>query len=177
MFSLEKRRLRGDHIALYNYLKGGYSEMGIGLFSQEEKCQQNFNPGYEESRLQAAQGTIGDEEIKSSHGKKDLGVLLDERLNMSQQCALSAQKAICVLGCIKSSMASMSREVSLLLCSGETPPAVLLPALGSPAQDGDRPVGAGPEEATKMITGLEHLSFQERLREFRLCDGALSNLI
>jgi len=54
---------------------------------------------------------------------------------------------------------------SPLLYSGESPPGVLRSVLEPSAQERHGPVGAGPEEATEMIRGVEHHSSEERLRE------------
>ncbi|KAF7244384.1 EPM2A-interacting protein 1 [Varanus komodoensis] len=53
---------------------------------------------------------LGDKWLESSTCERDLGVLVDCRLNMSQQCDAVVKRANATLGCIARSVASRSRE-------------------------------------------------------------------
>ena len=75
---------------------------------------------------------LGAGQLERSSAEKNLAVLMDNRLAMSQQCALVAKKANGILGCTKKNMASRLMELILsLLCPGEATSGALGPVLGN----------------------------------------------
>ncbi|KAK4818958.1 hypothetical protein QYF61_022345 [Mycteria americana] len=87
---------------------------------------------------------LGEEWLESCPAEKDLGVLVDSWLNVSQQCAQVAKKANGILACIRNSFWAPHYKRDIELLEGVQ------------------------RRATKLVKGLEHKSCQEPLRELGL---------
>ena len=108
--------------------------------------------------------------LGSSLAEQDLGIQVDNKLNMSQQCIAAATKASWILSCICRGMTGRDRDVTIPLYSSLVRPHLeYCVQFRSPQfkEDADR-LERVQRNITKVIKGLKNLPNEERLKELGL---------
>ncbi|GAB0192413.1 mitochondrial enolase superfamily member 1 [Grus japonensis] len=84
--------------------------------------------------------------LGSSSVEKDLGVLVDNKLSMSEQHAAAAKKANRMLGCINKGITNRDKEVIIPLSAFQATPAIPCSILVPAVQKSCGQAGDSPEE-------------------------------